>query len=628
MKWHSFRKRSVVVITPTPVKFFLLSLSLALVAVLFFVPALGGGFVLDDGVNILQNRLLYVDVLNSDSIINAAFSFHDGRGSRPLAMLSFALDYWRAGEMDASAFKITNLLIHAVTTFCLNFFFFRLLLLAGWSARKAALGALAFSFAWAIHPLQISSVMYVVQRMQTMVTLFTILALWAYLAMRQAQIEGGRGRWQGVVMLACWGVGMACKEDAALFPLYMLVLELTLLRFQAGLPEVAKGLRQSFFVIAMVGGLVYAFVVVPHYWQWEAYPGRNFSSVERLLTQARVLVMYLGQIVFPWPDHLPFIYDDIQVSRSLWNPWTTLPSLLLLLGLVLWAWRWRVKRQLFALGVLLFFAGHFMTSNVIGLELVFEHRNHFPLIGAILALGDLLLLASQRWSTGLGLKPFGQAGLLGVVIVLLGGATMARAHTWGDSIRHGQKMVELLPTSTRAWTQLGGAYFDRYKKTRDNVYLVKAIETNEQGLRQVTSPSLASNLVIYKSLLGTVSDADWLRFFSVLREAPPSWQNRFVIWVMMNNVDRGFDIDKERVVEAIKIVHERFGFRSEEYLRVAFFVFKYDKQENSLPYFLRYAELSTPGDPNVERIAEQLAVAGWKDWALQVLAHNGTTNSH
>lgn len=606
----------------TPLRFSIFSLLLAFVAALFFMPALGGDFVLDDGVNILQNRLLYVDALGYDQIVNATFSFHDGRGSRPLPMLSFALDYWRAGGMDASTFKATNLLIHAVTTFFLNFFFFRLLSLAGWSPQKAAWGALAFSFAWAIHPLQMSSVMYVVQRMQTMATLFIVLALWAYLAMRQAQIAGGRGRWQGVLMLICWGGGLACKEDAALVPLYMLVLELTVLRFQAGLPEVAKGLRQSFLLITTLGGLAYVFVVIPHYWQWEAYPGRDFSSPERLLTQARVLVMYLGQIVFPWPDHMPFIYDGIRVSRSLWDPWTTLPSLLLLLVLVVWAWRWRVRRPLFSLGVLLFFAGHFMTSNVIGLELVFEHRNHLPLIGAVLALGDLLLLASQRWGHALGLKPFLQTGVLGMVFLSLGMATVAHAHTWGDSVRHGQKLVELLPTSTRAWTQLGGAYFDRYKRTLDNAYLVKAIETNERALENVTSPSLASNLVIYKSLLGTVSDADWQRFFDILRNAPPSWQNRFVIWVMMNNADRGFNIDKGQLMEGIKIVHERFGFRPEEYLRVAVFVFKSAEQETSLPYFLRFAELSTPGDPNVARIAKQLAAAGREDWALQVQAHN------
>lgn len=604
----------------TPIRFPAFSLLLTLLAMLLFFPALSGGFVLDDGVNILQNYVLRVEVFNIDDFINAALSFHDGNGSRALPMLSFALDHWRAGGMEAGAFKTTNLLIHAATTFCLAFFFRRLLTLAGWAPQRAARGALLLTLVWAIHPLQISSVMYVVQRMQTMVTLFIVLALWAYLAMRQAQMEGGRGRWQGGLMLLCWGLALTCKEDAALLPLYMLALELTVLRFRARQPKVAQGLRQSFGLITVLGGLAYFAVVLPHFWHWDAYPGRDFSTPERLLTQARVLVMYLGQIVFPLPDRMPFIYDDLVVSRSLWQPWTTLPALLLLLALLIWAWRWRERRPLFALGVLLFFAGHFMTSNVIGLELVFEHRNHFPLIGAVLALGDLLLLASQRWPLSRRMA----ASVLGGMLGLLGVATASHAYTWGDSVRHGQKVVELLPTSTRAWTQLGGAYFDLYKSTQDEAYLVKAVETNEQGLQQVTSPSLAANLVIYKSLLGTVAEADWQRFFDILRNAPPSWQNRFVIWVMMNNADRGFAMDHSKLLEAIEIVDKRFDFRPDEYLRIAIFVFKSPHQEKALPYFVRFAELATPGDPTVGSIAKELAAAGRKDWALQLEARNKT----
>lgn len=600
----------------TPIRFPAFSLLLTLLVMLLFFPALSGDFVLDDGINILQNYVLRVEVFNIDDFINAALSFHDGNGSRALPMLSFAVDHWRAGGMEAGAFKTTNLLIHAATTFCLAFFFRRLLTLADWPPQRAAWGALLLALVWAIHPLQISSVMYVVQRMQTMVSLFIVLALWAYLAMRQAQMEGGRGRWQGGLMLLCWGVAFTCKEDAALLPLYMLALELTVLGFRAGQPKVAQGLRQSFGLIILLGGLVYCAVVVPHFWHWDAYPGRDFSTPERLLTQARVLLMYLGQIVFPLPDRMPFIYDNLAISRSLWQPWITLPALLLLLALLLWAWRWRDRRPLFALGVLLFFAGHFMTSNVIGLELAFEHRNHFPLIGAVLALGDLLLLASQRWPLSRGLA----ASVLGGILVLLGAATVSHAYTWGDSIRHGQQVVGLLPTSTRAWTQLGGAYFDRYKATQDEAYLIKAIETNEQGLQQVTSPSLASNLVIYKSLLGTVTEADWQRFFDILRSAPPNWQNRFVIWTMMNNIDRGFAIDKSKLIEAIEIVNKRFSFRTDEYLRIAVFIFKSPAKEKALPYFVRFAELATPGDPMVLKISKELAAVGHDDWARQLEA--------
>lgn len=598
-----------------PVSLFpLLALLPALLATALYIPGLGGGFVLDDGFNILQNRLLYMDELNATNLINAALSFHDGNGARPLPMLSFALDYWRTGGMNPSAFKTTNLLIHTVTIIFLVFFLRRLLLLADWTPQAASFGALIVALVWAIHPLQVSSVMYVVQRMQTMVTLFVVLAMWAYLGMRQAQINGEHGRWQGVLTLFFWALALGCKEDAALLPVYLLAIELTVLQFRAAKAEDTKGLRQSYMVLFALGGIAYFLVVLPYYWHWDAYPGRTFSTPERLLTQARVLVTHLGQILFPLPDRMPFIYDNLVISRSLLKPFTTLPSILLILLLLAWAWRWRLQRPLFSLGIIIFFGGHFITSNVIGLELVFEHRNHFPLLGVVLAAGDLSILAWQRFRPNSRFTTI----WLSSIAILLSAATASHAYTWGDSVRHGQKLIELLPDSNRAWVQLGGAYFDRYKATKDDAYLIEAIEVNEQGLKHISSPSLASNLVIYKSILGTVTSEDWDRFQQILHDAPPDWQNKFVVWILMNNAERGFNIDKGRIVDSIEILGGKTRLRASEYLRMAVFIFRATQQERALPFFIHFVEEADPASPEVDRIIRELRNAGRDDWVQQL----------
>ena len=591
-------------------RFLLLALFVSLLAASVFLPGLNGDFVLDDGINILQNRLLYINELNIDNITNAALSFHDGNGSRPLPMASFAVDHWRADGMDASAFKTTNLLIHAFTTFFLALFFRRLLLLANWSIERATTGALLLALFWAIHPLQVSSVMYVVQRMQTMATMFIVLALWAYLAMRQSQLSGERGHLYGVLLLVCWGLALACKEDAALLPVYTLALELTILRFRAAQQIVAKGLCQSYLVMSALGAAAYFFVIVPYYWQWDAYPGRDFSSLERLLTQGRVLVMYLGQIVTSLPDRMSFIYDTLSISRSLWQPWTTLPSLLLLVSLLVWAWRWRTRRPLFSLGVLLFFSGHFIGSNIIALELVFEHRNHFPLIGAVLALGDLFTLACQR----LKLRHNISVGMLTTAVTLLGLATISHAYTWGDPVRHGEKMIELQPTSIRAWNQLGGAYFTLYNRTQDSRYLRQAIDVNTKGLKHIASTSLAGNLVIYKSLLGTVADEDWQNFLAILNDAPQSWQNKFVIWVMMKNATHGFAMDQEHLVEALQILSTKEKMTAYEYMEIGVFIYKSGKQSQALPFFKEAMRLYPENAPAMQRLLKDLADAGHTDW--------------
>src|SRR3546814_16465102 len=93
---------------------------------------------------------------------------------------------------------------------------------------------------------------------------------------------------------------------------------------------------------------------------------------------------------------MPFYYDWLQPSRGLLQPWTTLPAIGVVLGLLGLAWHLRSRWPLFALGVFLFFASHFIASNVIPLELAFEHRNHFALIRAVLAVGSLLAHSGPR----------------------------------------------------------------------------------------------------------------------------------------------------------------------------------------------------------------------------------------
>src|SRR5690606_15022620 len=143
----------------------------------------------------------------------------------------------------------------------------------------------------------------------TLATLFIVLALWAYLHARRAQIEGRPGR-TGMILTGLLGaIALSCKEDAVLLPGYLLALELTVLRFRTAEPALARRLQRSYLFAALLGAAVFLFVVVPYFWSWDTYPYRDFSSAERLLTQGRVLCLYLWQMLVPLPAHMPFFYD-------------------------------------------------------------------------------------------------------------------------------------------------------------------------------------------------------------------------------------------------------------------------------------------------------------------------------
>lgn len=597
-------------------RFLLAAIASAILAVLLFVPGLDGGFIFDDKPNIVQNTSLHIQGAGLNDLLYAAYSFQPGNGSRALTMFSFAIDYWRGG-LDARVFKVTNLLIHGLTTLALGLLIRQLFLVAGQSARRAGILALLVALLWAVHPLQVSSVLYVVQRMQTLVTLFMVLAMLAYACMRREQLVGGRSRFYGVVTVLFWVLGFASKEDALLFPVYAFLLELTLFRFRAAQPALANGLRNGYLLMALAGSLLYLLWLVPHYWRWDAYPGRDFSSYERLLTQGRVLMMYLGQILWPDPHSMPFYYDQLSISRGLLKPASTLVSLVLLCILLFWAWAWRQRRPLFAFGVLLFFAGHFMTSNVLNLEMAFEHRNHLPMIGILLAAVDLL--SPLLSSTGAG--PVRLVGGVFAIVLLgvVGSSTLHRAYEWGDPLRFAEASVEMSPRSERAWLQLGNVYAEKSNLDPASPDFKRALDVCREGAELTGSAPLWSNVVIYKSIAGNVARSDWDRLIERMREVPMSAQNQNLLWAMLGNVDRGIALDEVGMLQLIDVMTAKTKFQSSQYLRIAAYIHnETHSPRKALPFLKLAVEASPPGDPEVSKILAQLDAAGRSDWVSEL----------
>lgn len=594
--------------------FCILSILASALSLFLFYPGLSGGFIFDDIPNIVENRSLHITSLNITDILYATYSFEPGNSSRPLAMLSFALDYWRGG-LNATSFKTTNLFLHGFTSIALAYFFRLLLSMASWSSSNAARGGIILAIIWAIHPIQVSSVLYIVQRMQTMGTLFLVLSLLSYLKMRQAQIHNIRSLHYTLLTLLLWILALTSKEDSALLPAYTLGLELFILKFQAGNAYTSMTWRNLYKWLTVIGAIIFLLVIVPHYWHSETYPGRSFSSAERLLTQGRVIATYLTQILFPLPNLMPFYYDDIIVSKNIFQPLTTLPALIFSTLLLAIAWHYRRHRPLFSLGVYLFFAGHFMTSNVINLELAFEHRNHFPLIGALLALFDLFFAVCQRWR----ITPKA-VGILGISIsVCLGTATAVRAHSWGEPLRFAQKSVELAPNSARAWLALCTAYFNPNNQREDDYYLDKAISTCSEGAKKTLSAPLFSNIVIFKTIKGNVNENDWKNLLDSLQKSPMDTQNRGIIWINLNNLERKIPLDENGVLKTIEIISERTDFSSNEYLRLAAYIFnETHRPKKAFTYLKRAVETASTDDPVIIKMLKELSEAGREDWAKEL----------
>ena len=441
---------------PKPVFLF----CILVVAIACYLPGLAGHFIFDDGINIGKNAHLRIDSLDMASLRQAISSGSAGLLGRPISMASFAVNHYFSG-LDPYYFKLTNLVIHLVNG-VLVFLLAKLLLGLHLRIRRAeddnmaAWVALAVAALWLLHPFNLTGVLYVVQRMTSLAALFTLAGLALYLYGRKSLLDGKKSGFFAIVaaLFVFTPLAALCKENGVLLPLFILVTEVTLLRWSVPERSVRRTLMALVIapiVAALLFGLFY--VLNNPGLILGGYAWRDFSLAERLMTEARVLWFYLHMIVLPSLGEMGLHHDDIEVSRGLLAPWTTLPAIAGLILLALGAFALRNRQPLLAFGIAFFFAGHAMESTIIPLELAFEHRNYLPMFGILLPLAYYALDSKSHLSS---VRVRRAAFLL--LLALFAGLTASRAQQWGDTLMMRTLEVERHPRSVRAHTDLAGLY--------------------------------------------------------------------------------------------------------------------------------------------------------------------------
>ena len=157
--------------------------------------------------------------------------------------------------------------------------------------------------------------------------------------------------------------------------------------------------------------------------------GSDDGTLDWLLTEPRVLWLYIRWTLFPRLGDLGLYHDDIVISTGLWSPPTTamaIAGLLLLAAAALatarrWPW--------FTFGVAWFFTGQLLESTVFPLEIAFEHRNYLADLGVLFALLGCMLLLRPRFSRA-GLR----VTLVGLLTLAYAGVTLARSHEWRNPL--------------------------------------------------------------------------------------------------------------------------------------------------------------------------------------------------
>lgn len=499
---------------------------LVVAVVLVYAAGLNGGYVFDDFHNIVNNSRLRVTDEGWRAWLIAAFSGEAGPLQRPLAMLSFAANI-HFGGLDPMPMKAANIAIHAVNT----------LLVLGLSRQlvRAAVRrvgstgyaedsiALAIAACWALHPINLMAVLYIVQRMESLCHTFVFAGLWMYLAGRQRQMAG-KGGWLMILGGIVGGttLGAMSKESAVLLPLYAFLAEATLFGFRAGPKDTRNRPLLLFFVaVLLVPALLAVSRLLPAMLAPRAYAIRDFTMAERLMTESRVLLDYIRWTLFPDLSQLSLYHDDYVVSRGLLSPPSTIVCLLVIPALLALAWAIRKRRPLIALGIAWFFAAQLITGTFIPLELVYEHRNYFASLGICLVVADLLALApSSATARRTGLL------LLGSCALLLGGQTFLRASEWNHPLRFAMTESAKHPQSPRAAYDIARLLVRLSNYDASSPYARDAWPILERASRLPGSNILAEQAaLILAGRTGQPQDHWWKRLQGKLRTQRMGSQN-------------------------------------------------------------------------------------------------------
>jgi tetratricopeptide (TPR) repeat protein len=461
--------------------------------------------------------LCYMNSVNGtwamdDTVVNKHVEMADlleMTGFRKVTYFSFLLNSLVAPLTPAS-FRIINILIHIINSLLVYMLAFRLVGTmfsngesGAWKHNgdsgqperdeRAFYAALLSGIVFALHPININAVAYIVQRMASLSTLFVLVSLHCYISATRAA-----GITKTAVLYVCSGlfiiVGIFAKENAVMTIPLILLCDYLLL---------SRGSRASFLrrvsIITVIGviamGLAYYLLeleyaittLTEHIYNFNApmeeagWMAKDvyWTPLQHILTEFRVLSRYILLILLPLPGFLVFDWWGFPVSETLTDPATTLFALLLLLSLLMLSLFSMKRLRLLSFGILWYLIAVSLESFVaIGSDLYFEHRNYLPLTGLIAGLtGQAVISLGSRvnarsaWTSAL------------ILCLILGSLTFTRNSVWKDSVTLWSDTLAKSPSNLRAMIAMGNSYLAVSDLDNAETYYSRVVETSSRDRR-------------------------------------------------------------------------------------------------------------------------------------------------
>jgi tetratricopeptide (TPR) repeat protein len=306
---------------------------------------------------------------------------------------------------DVWSYHAVNVAIHAAAALALFGAVRRTLSLptfAGrWRQQATAIG-FATALLWAVHPVQTESVTYIVQRAESLMGMWFLLAFYGF----ARAADGGDARWHRLAIAAGYAAALS-KEIAVAIPVLLLFYDRAFLSDGFRAAWRARGKIHA----ALFGSwlIVAALVAAAGSRGGTVGFGSKVAWLDYAWTQVEAIALYL-RIGF-WPAPLIFDYGVEWIRPS----WRLLPDLLLVVGLVAGTLIAAVRWPKWGFLGLWFLAMLAPTSLIPGnRQTIAEHRVYLSLAAPLLlaALGVFQLGGVRR-------------GVAVVAAVALGSTTLA-----------------------------------------------------------------------------------------------------------------------------------------------------------------------------------------------------------
>ncbi len=364
---------------------------LVLLTLVVYLPAFAGGFVWDDVILVTEPLIRRVDGIVSiwfaPSELKHEFHYW------PVTYTSFWIEHKLWG-LHPAGYHAVNIILHALNSVLV----WRLLV------RLAVPWAWFVAAVFAVHPVHVESVAWIIERKDLLSALFFLAAVHVWLRFTEAP---GSGRY--LLCLALFVLALLSKSIAVTLPATLLLIQW----WRHGRVTWRDAARAAPF-FAVAANVTLADLAL---YRNSAYFPFDYSFVERSLIASRALWVYMHQLA--WPVHLPVFYPRWEVHAGDAPGWLALAALVSL-GVMLWCARARLGRGPAVVG--LFFA--LTLSPVLGfvdfsfmrIAFVADRFQYLASIGPLALAGAVVHAVVRRRFLR---QPLGHAGAVAVAAALL-----------------------------------------------------------------------------------------------------------------------------------------------------------------------------------------------------------------